>query len=62
VKLLVYIPDLLKIIKLINVAIKEGKNELEIRRGLKKLEEAFQEQDPATRAGKQDDVFNEKLN
>lgn len=61
-KLLAYIPDLLKIVKIIYSAIKSGKSKAEIKLGIKGIESAFDDElKPVEKAEKLNEVFNKKL-
>jgi len=61
IKLLMYLPDVYKIIKLIINAVKSGKSKADIKLGLAGIEEAFKISDPAKKAERLDDVFNKEI-
>jgi len=60
-KLLIYIPDLFKIIKLIYNAIKSGKSKVEIKLGVDGIISAFDEKIPVNKAKKLNEIFNKKV-
>lgn len=59
-KILQFLPEILKVIKSIIFQIKEGRENQEIREGLKEIDVAFTENDPRKRARKLNEIFNKK--
>lgn len=52
-----FLPEFLSLSKTLAKLIAEGFSELEIKQGLKKIEDAFQEKVPEIRAKKLNDIF-----
>lgn len=58
IKLIQFLPELIKIVKSISRQIKQGQRAAEIRKDLKEIDNAFKQENPVNRARALDDVFN----